>query len=385
MASMKRIALLGSTGSIGTSCLEVVAAHADRMQVVGLAANRSWRALAEQCARFSPRRAALGDESLVGGVDSAAFPANVALQFGPDAVAELAAAEDVDVVVAAIVGAAGLRGAWAAVEAGKVLALANKETLVIAGPLVTRRAAETGATLIPVDSEHSAIFQALHAGRREDVRRIVLTASGGPFRGWSRERLRTVTPQQALAHPTWDMGAKITIDSATMTNKALEVIEARWLFDLSADQIEVVVHPQSILHSFVEFVDGSVIAQLSPPDMKLPIQYALTYPERLPGTSPTMDWTAVTTLQLEPPDLEAFPALRLGFEVARLGGSGGAVLNAANEVAVQRFLDATLDFPDVPRLCEAVLNAHDFDPDPTLSDLLRLDGWAREEARRWIS
>lgn len=380
---MKRIALLGSTGSIGTSCLDVVAEHSDRMQIVGLTAHRSWQSLAEQCARFRPSNAVLSDTALNGEVRRDAFPDSVALRFGPDELAALAADEAVDVVVAAIVGAAGLRSSWAALEAGKDLALANKETLVVAGPLVTRLAAETGARLLPVDSEHSAIFQALHAGREQDVRRIVLTASGGPFRGWSRDRLEDVTPAQALEHPTWEMGAKITIDSATMMNKALEVIEARWLFDLPAERIDVVVHPQSVLHSFVEFVDGSVVAQLSPPDMRLPIQYALTYPERLEATGPRMDWTARATWELEPPDLDAFPALRLGFEVARRGGTCGAVLNAANEVAVARFLDSELKFPDIARLCGDVLDAHDFDPSPSLSDLFRLDERTREEARRW--
>jgi 1-deoxy-D-xylulose-5-phosphate reductoisomerase len=218
-----------------------------------------------------------------------------------------------------------------------------------------------------------------------EVKRIVLTASGGPFRGWSGDRLEEVTPPMALAHPTWDMGPKITIDSATMMNKALEVIEAKWLFGLEPDQIEVIVHPQSIVHSFVEFIDGSVIAQLSPPDMKLPIQYALTYPQRLDGISPKMNWTDTFQLDFAPPDLDAFPALRLGFEVARTGGTAGAVLNAANEVAVERFLHGELRFNDIPRACRAVLEAHEFSAAPTLSELLRLDRWAREETTRWSS
>ncbi|MCH8828627.1 MAG: 1-deoxy-D-xylulose-5-phosphate reductoisomerase [Planctomycetes bacterium] len=301
------------------------------------------------------------------------------------AVERVAGHRDVDVVIAGIVGAAGLRGTWAAVEAGKTVGIANKETLVVAGPLIMDLARRNKATLIPVDSEHSAIFQALKAGRRSEVKRIVLTASGGPFRGWSSTRLRDVTPEMALAHPTWNMGPKITIDSATLMNKALEVIEAKWLFDLDVEQIEVVVHPQSIVHSFVEFVDGSVIAQLSPPDMKLPIQYALTYPDRIPGPSPRLDWKKEMTLQFAPPDLDAFPALSLGFEVAKRGGSCGAVLNAANEAAVARFLGGTLRFSDIPLACRAVLAAHSFSPKPTLSELWQLDGWAREEIRRWSS
>ncbi len=286
-------------------------------------------------------------------------------------------------VVSGIVGAAGLRGAWVALEAGKKVCFANKETLVVAGPLMTRLARRTGAPLIPVDSEHSAIFQALHCGRRCEVRRVVLTSSGGPFRGWTDQQLQTVTPEMALAHPTWNMGRKISIDSATMMNKALEVVEAKWLFDLEIDQIEVVVHPQSIVHSFVEFVDGSVIAQLSPPDMKLPIQYALTYPERVPGPSPRLDWSRRFQLEFEPPDFERFPALQLGFETARRGGTCGAVLNAANEAAVERFLANDLSFCDIPRACRAVLDAHTFDPTPTLTDLIRQDARAREEIKRW--
>ncbi|HEY0982475.1 1-deoxy-D-xylulose-5-phosphate reductoisomerase, partial [Schlesneria sp.] len=293
---------------------------------------------------------------------------------------------DVDTVVCGIVGAAGLRGAWAAIEARKRVAIANKETLVVAGPLVMDLAARTGADLIPVDSEHSAIFQALLGGRRKDLKRIVLTASGGPFRGWSKERLeRDVTIERALAHPTWQMGPKITVDSASMMNKALEVIEARWLFDLEFDQIGVMIHPQSIVHSFVEFIDGSVLAQLSPPDMKLPIQYALTYPERWTASGPSMNWAQSYQLEFFPPDLEAFPALQLGFEVARRGGTCGAVLNAGNEVAVQRFLDGSLKFTEIPQACGDILNGHNFDAQPSLSELLRLDEWARKEMQAWKS
>lgn len=380
---MNRIAVLGSTGSIGTNCLAVIAAGAPRMQLAAITAHRSWELLAEQSAVFHPRYAVLSDAALAAGVSPAAFSSQTEVLFGPDGIARVAGDPEVDTVVSAIVGAAGLEGTWVAVEAGKRVAIANKETLVVAGPLVMQLARKTGATLLPVDSEHSAIFQAMQSGRNNEVRRVVLTSSGGPFRGRTLESLRDVTPEMALAHPTWNMGPKITIDSATMMNKALEVIEAKWLFDLEADQIEVVVHPQSIVHSMVEFVDGSVIAQLSPPDMKLPIQYALSYPERTPGISPKMDWTRAMSLEFEPPDLDAFPALALGFEVARRGGTSGAVLNAANEVAVERFLDADLAFCDIPRACRSVLDAHDFDPGPTLTELMQLDRWAREETRRW--
>ncbi len=380
---MKQIAVLGSTGSIGKSCLEVVRSLDHRLAVFAMTAHRQWEPLAEQAAEFSPRYAVLGDPGAEKSCDRSRFPKSTKLLFGPEAIEQVAAMPEVDIVVSGIVGAAGLKGTWAAIEAGKTVAVANKETLVVAGPLVMAKALETGATLIPVDSEHSAVFQALKAGRPREVRRVVLTASGGPFRGWTREQMRSVTPEMALDHPTWNMGPKITIDSATMLNKALEIIEAKWLFGLEADQIEVVVHPQSIIHSFVEFVDGSVIAQLSPPDMKLPIQYALTWPERTQGTSPAMDWRKAYALELSPPDLDAFPGLQLGFEVARRGGSSGAVLNAAKEVAVERFLNHELPFIEIPRACKAVLEAHEFDPSPTLTDLLRLDGWARKETTRW--
>ena len=386
-----RIAVLGSTGSIGTSCLDVIAANPERLELVGVTAHRRWELLAEQCRTFQPRWAVLSDETQHAAVSTAQasstqWPSETELLVGPDAVERLASHPEVDTVVCGIVGAAGLRGAWAAVESGKRVAIANKETLVVAGPLVMQLAAKTGAELIPVDSEHSAIYQCLQSGRRADVKRIVLTASGGPFRGWSKSRLESeATIERALAHPTWQMGPKITIDSATMMNKALEIIEARWLFGLDADQISVVVHPQSIVHSFVEFVDGSVIAQLSPPDMKLPIQYALTYPERRSGIAPKLDWKTAFHLDFSPPDTDRFPALLLGFEVARRGGTCGAVLNAANEVAVARFLAGELTFCDIPRACRAVLDSHHFDPSPTLSELFRQDAWAREETRQWSS
>ena len=380
---MKQIVVLGSTGSIGTSCLEVIDSQQDRMKLIGITAHSNWRLLGRQSETFHPRWAVLSDETLRETVPRNAFSPKTELLFGTTGIEQVVRNSDVEFVVAGIVGAAGLRGTWAALEAGKSVGIANKETLVVAGSLVMELARRTGATLIPVDSEHSAVFQAMHSGRSSEVRRIVLTASGGPFRGWSRKQLGGVTPEMAMEHPTWNMGPKITVDSATMMNKALEVIEAKWLFDLDVDQIEVVVHPQSIVHSFVEFVDGSVIAQLSPPDMKLPIQYALTYPERIEGVGPQLDWQQAMNLEFMPPDFEAFPALELGFEVAARGGSCGAVLNAANEVAVDRFLANNLTFCDIPRACRAVLEAHDFNPSPSLSELLRLDDWAREETRRW--
>jgi 1-deoxy-D-xylulose-5-phosphate reductoisomerase len=291
----------------------------------------------------------------------------------------------VDVVVSAIVGAAGLAGTWAALEAGKTVAVANKETLVLAGPLVMDLAARRGGRLLPVDSEHSAIFQALQGSPPGAVERVVLTGSGGPFRGRRAAELVGVTVEQALRHPTWQMGPKITVDSATLMNKALEVIEARWLFGLPPERIGVIVHPESVIHSFVEFQDGAVLAQLSPPDMRLPIQYALTYPERLPGPAARLDWRALSAWHFEQPDRETFPSLQLGYEVAARGGTAGAVLNAANEAAVARFLGGELDFLDIPRACRAALDHHNFSPTPTLAELAGCDRWARQEVGRWTS
>ncbi|HEX4610800.1 MAG TPA: 1-deoxy-D-xylulose-5-phosphate reductoisomerase [Urbifossiella sp.] len=279
----KRVAVLGSTGSIGVSTLDVARHLPDRLQIVGLAAHSNAGQLAEQCREFRPRYAVLCDPAAFQAADRSAFPRETELLGGPDGVVKLAAAAGVDVVVSAVVGAAGLHGTWAALEAGKTVALANKETLVVAGPLIMGLAARRGANLLPVDSEHSAVFQALTGYTAADVTRVVLTGSGGPFRGKTAAELEQATPEQALRHPTWKMGPKITIDSATLMNKALEVIEARWLFDLRADQIDVIVHPESVVHSFVEFADGSVLGQLSPPDMRLPIQYALLYPARRSG------------------------------------------------------------------------------------------------------
>ena len=304
---------------------------------------------------------------------------------GKDEIIALASHADVDVVVAAIVGRAGLESTWAAIEHGKRVALANKETLVVAGQQIKSLAAKSHAELIPVDSEHSAIFQCLQAGNRSEVARLILTASGGPFLDFDSQRLKYVTVEQALSHPTWNMGEKITIDSATMMNKALEIIEARWLFDISPDQISVVVHPQSIVHSLVEFRDRSVIAQLGPPDMKQPIQYALTYPHRMAGTGLGMDFSQSIELDFKPPDLDRFPALKLGYEVAERGGTTGAVLNAANEAAVQAFLNNEISFPDIVVACREILEHHQYETDPSLATLLQLDRWAREEINKWIA
>ncbi|MCR4415045.1 MAG: 1-deoxy-D-xylulose-5-phosphate reductoisomerase [Thermoguttaceae bacterium] len=379
-----QVVVLGSTGSIGGSTLEVIRALRGRLRAIGLSAHRNTGSLLRQAQEVRPQWIVVTDPEAAARQDWSALPRDVELWVGREHVARLVAQPEVDVVVSAIVGSAGLEGTWAALDAGKTVALANKESLVVGGPLVTQLAKARGARLLPVDSEHSAVFQALQAGRRDEVRRVVLTASGGPFRTYSNEQLAQVTVAEALAHPTWDMGPKVTIDSATLMNKALEIIEARWLFDLDPAQIGVVIHPQSIVHSLVEYIDGSIIAQLSPPDMKLPIQYALTWPERWPGPAANLDWARALHLDFEPPDFERFGALALGLEVARAGGTAGAVLNAANETAVAAFLDGTLPFRQIVPLCRGVLENHHFDPDPTLEQLLALDGWAREEATRWV-
>ncbi len=377
--------VLGSTGSVGKNCLDVVAQMPDRFEIWGLCAHSSWEVLLEQAERFRPRWLAVTDPRAGFILAEQKLPKGTTLLIGMDALGTMVSDKAVDIVVSAIVGAAGLTGTWLALEAGKTVAVANKETLVMAGPLVMELASSRNARILPVDSEHSAIFQAMQCGRADEVERVVLTASGGPFRGRKAFELADVTVEEALNHPTWRMGPKITVDSATMMNKALEVIEARWLFDLRPEQIDVILHPESMIHSFVEFQDGSILAQLSPPDMRLPIQYALTYPERLPGPTRRLRWSELRELHFEQPDHETFPALQLGYEVARRGGTCGAVLNAANEAAVSRFLAGELGFLDIPRVCGDVLANHHFSPRPTLSELGVLDRWARQEVVRWTS
>jgi 1-deoxy-D-xylulose-5-phosphate reductoisomerase len=354
------------------------------LELIGLSAHSRWRELAEQARRFHPRWVTLTDSDAVREAGRGPFDGVCQVLEGEEGVIRMVREPDADLVVAAIVGSAGLTGTWAALDAGKTVAVANKETLVMAGPLVTELAQQHGATILPVDSEHSAIFQALQSGQATEVSRIVLTASGGPFRGRSLNELAHVTVADALQHPTWKMGTKITVDSATLMNKALEIIEARWLFGFQPEQIEVIIHPESIIHSFVEFKDGSILAQMSPPDMRLPIQYALTYPERWSGPSRRLNWRELESLHFEQPDPETFPALELGHEVARQGGTCGAVLNAANEAAVSRFLAGEIAFLDIPKVCREVLNHHHFSPRPTLTELGAADRWARQEVARWI-
>jgi 1-deoxy-D-xylulose-5-phosphate reductoisomerase len=378
---MKRLAILGSTGSIGQNALAVVSEHPHEFQVVGLAAGKNVGVLAEQIRMVRPLQVSVQDEATAQKLKKTlAGDPPVEILAGPEGAVAVAAAPEVDLVVSAMVGAVGLEPTLAAVKAGKTIGLANKETLVAAGSLVMAAVAANGATLIPVDSEHSAIFQALEGQRREEVRRLWLTASGGPFRTWSKEKLAAATPAQALKHPNWSMGAKITIDSATMMNKALEVIEASVLFGLPVSQVEVYIHPQSIIHSLVEFVDGSVLAQLGWPDMRLPIAYALTYPRRLPLNSEPLDLGKVAQLTFERPDFERFPCLRLGYEAARIGGTMPAVLNAANEVAVAAFLEERLPFFGIPRVVEETMAAHISEPLKNLAQVLAVNNWAREQA-----
>jgi 1-deoxy-D-xylulose-5-phosphate reductoisomerase len=379
------VAVLGASGSIGSGTLDVLRQLGGPWRPAALSVHSQVEKLATLATEFSCPLAVASDPQQAARIAQLKFPDTTRVVVGPEGLLEAAADPEIGTVVAAMVGAAGLETALVAAQSGKRLALANKEALVVAGDLLTQTILDGGGELIPIDSEHSAIFQALQAGGEKEVRRIILTASGGPFRTWNKARLAEATIQDALAHPTWQMGRKITIDSATMMNKALEVIEAKWLFDLPPEQIEVVIHPQSIIHSMVEFIDGSVVVQLSPPDMRLPIQYALTYPDRLECPCVKMDWTKTQSLEWEPVDFDRYPALKLGLEVASRGGTCGAVLNAANEAAVDQFLSGQIRFTDIVEATRLVLNQHNFSPNPTLEELMRQDRWARTEITRWTA
>lgn len=386
------VVVLGSTGSIGDNTLDVLSRHRDRFRVVGLAANRNAAKLAEQVIQWRPDYAALADESAARELTERLSSAGVSTRVmaGPGALTELAALPEAPYVMAAIVGSAGLRSTLAAARAGKRLLLANKESLVMAGPLLMAEVRAHGATLLPVDSEHSAIFQCLprHAqGTNADagIRRVMLTASGGPFLDWPREALASATPEQACAHPNWVMGRKISVDSATLMNKGLELIEACLLFDLAPSRVDVVVHPQSIVHSFVEYLDGSMLAQLGNPDMRTPIAHALGWPERLSSGVESLDIIRTARLDFEAPDTTRFPCLRLARSAAEAGGTSPAVLNAANEIAVEAFLERRLAFADIPAVIERVLERHRTGPVVTLEDVLSADEWARREARAAVA
>ena len=374
----KNIAILGSTGSIGTNTLRVIDGLGSDYRVSALTAHTSVETLAEQTRKFNPDFAGVTSEEHVDRFKALAGDYKGTVLCGAGAMSEIVQLEQVNTVVAAVVGAAGLPAVLTAAENPKVIAIANKEPLVIAGKLLIDTARKSGATILPIDSEHSAVFQALQAGKPEEVNKVILTASGGPFRNANAEQLEKATLDDALAHPTWDMGPKITIDSATMMNKALEIIEASILFDIPAEKIEVLVHPESIVHSMVEFVDGSVIAQMGTPDMCVPIQYALTYPERKKGIATHLKLDELGKLTFEKPNIKTFPAIELGFKVAKLAGTAPAVFNAANERAVAEFLDGKIKFTMIVELIQECLSKHTVKPSVSLDELLKADRWARE-------
>ena len=381
----QRVAILGSTGSIGTQTLKVVRNLASRFRVVGLSAGQNLELLSEQVTEFQPEfiyYQPTGRSKLKG------FPANLLFKREQNirllSLEEIASHEEVDIVVIATSGRAGLSATLAAVKAGKKVAIANKEPLVMAGEIITLEAKRNGARILPIDSEHSAIWQCLN-GEKQPPKRIILTASGGPFRSFSLDELADVTPEQALKHPSWQMGKKVTIDSATLMNKGLEIIEAQWLFGVSIQDISVMIHPQSIIHSMVEFIDGSYKAQLSFPDMRLPIQYALTFPERVANTElPKLDWGKIKDLTFEPPDFKKFPCLELAIKAAKAGGTGPAVLCAADEIAVDLFIKNTIKFNDIALLVKQVLEEHQPISNPSLGDIMDADQWARDRIMQII-
>jgi 1-deoxy-D-xylulose-5-phosphate reductoisomerase len=378
----KRLIILGSTGSIGRRTLDVVRDFPDRFEVVGLSANTDIATLAAQAREFRPRALCVCAPEALSAAEDLAAACGARLHLGRPGLVELIEEHDADIVVVATVGFVGLLPTLRAIELGRTIALANKEVLVTAGDLVMESARAHGATILPIDSEHNAVLQCLNGSGPERVRRIILTASGGPFRGRTRDELARVTPAEALDHPTWRMGPKITVDSATLMNKGFEVIEGKHLFNVPVARIEVVIHPQSIVHSMVEYVDGSILAQLGVTDMYLPIQNVLFYPERVANTHPSLDFPALGMLSFESPDSGTFPCLRLAREAAEAGGTCPAVLNAANEVAVERFLAGDLGFLRIPAVVEDALEAHDRGPARCLADIMSADEWARAHARR---
>ena len=381
---MKQISLLGSTGSIGVSTLDVVARNSDRFEISGLSAGSNAEKFVEQVKQFKPKVASLFDRSKEAFVREQLAGLDVEIIFGEQGPVQVATWPDSDLVVSGIVGSAGLVPALAAINAGKNLALANKETLVVAGELVLKAAKDKNVAIIPIDSEHSAILQAMNGEKKEQVKKIILTASGGPFRTFTREQMEHVTVQQALNHPNWSMGDKITIDSATMMNKGLEYIEAKWLFGLET-QVEVIIHRQSIIHSMIEFVDTSIMAQLGIPDMRVPIAYALSYPDRLDCELPSLDLSQLSRLDFETPDYEKFPCLKLAIDALDAGETVPAVLNAANEIAVQAFLDEQISFKEISEIIRTTMQNHKSKPVTTLEDVLSADRWTREEARKLIA
>jgi 1-deoxy-D-xylulose-5-phosphate reductoisomerase len=376
----RRILLLGATGSIGENTLAVLRANPHKLELVGIAGHRQTRKLAAIASEFGVRAVGIADPDTARSVDTRDFPPGSRFFHGPEGLEEMAATLDVDIVLVAIVGTGGLRPTLAAIRAGRTIALASKEILVLAGEVVMREVRRTGVQLLPVDSEHNAVFQCLHGNDTHELACIHLTASGGALRDRPLEQLASVTPADALKHPTWSMGAKITIDSATMANKGLELIEAHWLFGLPEDRIRVVIHPQSIVHSMVEFVDGSILAQLSPPSMTFAIQHALLYPQRHDGTKETLDFSRLLRLEFSPPDPARYPCLDLARQALRAGGAAPAVFNAANEQAVDAFMRGAARYTDIPRIIECALACHGAEPSASLDDLLEADRRARRTA-----
>lgn len=374
----KRVAILGSTGSIGTQALDILSLYPERYEIKALGAYQNIDLMAKQVEKYSPDLVVLIDEEKADELRSR-VDSKIKVDSGTEALIELAASDNIDIVLIAIVGIAGLKPTIAALNAGKTVALANKEVLVAGGEIVTKLADKTGAKIIPVDSEHSAIFQCLQGCRNiDEVNKIYLTASGGPFRGYKRDDLKRVTPEDAIKHPNWNMGKKVTIDSATLMNKGLEVIEAKWLFNLSVDQIDVVIHPQSIIHSMVEFVDGAILAQMGTPDMRIPILYAFTYPERYASNVKRLNLLEMGSLTFEEPDVENFPCLSLAYKAIRIGGTMPAVLNAANEIAVDMFLKEQISFLEIPLVIEKAMKSHQVIENPDIDDILRADSETRE-------
>ena len=377
MSDKKHVAILGSTGSIGTQTLDVIKSHPDKFEVEVLTAQNNADLLIQQALEFKPNCVVIANESLYEKVKSALLPADIKVYAGETAIAQVVEMDSIDIVLTALVGYAGLLPTIKAIETGKHIALANKETLVVAGELITALAKEKGVNIYPVDSEHSAIFQCLVGEFHNPIEKLILTASGGPFRGKTREFLQHVTKEQALKHPNWDMGAKITIDSASLMNKGLEVIEAKWLFAVKQDQIEVVVHPQSIIHSLIQFEDGSIKAQLGLPDMRIPIQFALSYPERFKSGFPRFDFMNYPNLTFEQPDMETFRNLKLAFQALQQGGNAPCILNAANEIAVAAFLRDEVGFLEMSDLIEETLQKSTFISHPTLNDYIDTDKMSR--------
>jgi 1-deoxy-D-xylulose-5-phosphate reductoisomerase len=381
---MKRLAVLGSTGSIGVNTLDIAGTFGNEFTVVALSAGTNIRLLREQIERFEPKVVSVLNEDLAKILRGELSPQKTEVLFGVEGLIQIATLPEIDLVVSALVGAAGLIPTISAIKARKPIALANKESLVMAGKLIVEEARQTGSTILPVDSEHSAIFQALADRSKDEVKRIILTASGGPFLHLPYEKMKEVTSREALRHPTWDMGRKVTIDSASLMNKGLEVIEARWLFGIPTEQIVVQIHPQSVVHSMVEYIDGSIVAQMGITDMRIPISYALSYPKRLRLDLPPLDLSHMEGLTFLPPDMERFPCLRLAYRSIEVGETMPAVLNAANEVAVNSFLEEAIKFTDIPAMVEAVMEDHQVKNLTTVDDALRADQWAREKTKELI-